>query len=36
MNEVNDAVKNFDNDPEVGCIVMTGSEKAFAGEYTGC
>ena len=28
--ELNDAFDGFDADPEVGCIVITGSEKAFA------
>ena len=32
MNEVNAAVKEFDSDDSIGCIVMTGSEKAFAGK----
>ena len=32
MNEVNAAVKEFDSDDGIGCIVMTGSEKAFAGK----
>lgn len=30
MNEVVAAARDFDNDPGVGCIVLTGSEKAFA------
>lgn len=30
MREVTAAVTAFDEDPEVGCIVITGSEKAFA------
>jgi enoyl-CoA hydratase/carnithine racemase len=28
--DIHDALKKFDQDPEIGCIVMTGSEKAFA------
>ncbi|OZJ06541.1 Enoyl-CoA hydratase, mitochondrial [Bifiguratus adelaidae] len=28
--ELNQALENYDNDPNVGCIVLTGSEKAFA------
>lgn len=28
--ELIDALQKFDKDPEVGCIVLTGSEKAFA------
>ena len=28
--ELHDALKNFEKDPEVGCVVLTGSEKAFA------
>ncbi len=31
MLELNAAVKAFDQDDSIGCIVMTGSEKAFAG-----
>ena len=30
MNELTDAVKKFEADGEVGCMVITGSEKAFA------
>lgn len=30
--ELNDALKKFDGDESVGAIVLTGSEKAFAGE----
>ena len=30
LNEVNDALDAFEADPQVGCIVVTGSEKAFA------
>jgi len=30
MNDVNSALNNFASDCEVGCIVITGSEKAFA------
>src|SRR6185436_14547884 len=28
--ELNAAVANFDADPNIGCILVTGSEKAFA------
>ncbi len=35
MNEVNAAVKEFDNDDGIGCIVLTGSDRAFAGEFGG-
>jgi enoyl-CoA hydratase/carnithine racemase len=28
--DIFDAIKAFENDPEIGCIVLTGSEKAFA------
>jgi enoyl-CoA hydratase len=28
--EINDAFAQFDRDPAIGCIVLTGSEKAFA------
>ena len=27
---IKDAAEKFDNDPSIGCIVLTGSEKAFA------
>jgi enoyl-CoA hydratase len=30
MNELGQALKAFDNDPEIGCMIVTGSEKAFA------
>eukprot|EP01030_Chromulinospumella_sphaerica_P017973 gene17973-biopygen15874 len=30
MNELGDALQKFDADPAIGCIVLTGSEKAFA------
>lgn len=30
MNELGDALAKFDADPAIGCIVLTGSEKAFA------
>ena len=30
MNELGDALKAFDADESIGCIVVTGSEKAFA------
>ncbi|MFE4519008.1 enoyl-CoA hydratase-related protein, partial [Kitasatospora sp. NPDC056783] len=30
MNEVVAAATEFDRDPEIGCLVVTGSEKAFA------
>ena len=30
IEELGQALRDFDADPEVGCIVMTGSEKAFA------
>lgn len=30
MLELNDALKNFDNDPAIGAMVVTGSPKAFA------
>ena len=28
--EVNQALDQLEKDPEIGCIVITGSEKAFA------
>ncbi|MEM9669273.1 MAG: enoyl-CoA hydratase [Pseudomonadota bacterium] len=30
MNELTEALDGFEADPEIGCIVITGSEKAFA------
>lgn len=30
IGELNKALKSFDKDPEIGCIVITGNEKAFA------
>ncbi len=30
MDELGSALKNFDADPTIGCMVITGSEKAFA------
>lgn len=30
VDEVGQAMRTFDADPEVGCIILTGSEKAFA------
>ena len=30
IGELNKALKAFDTDPEIGCIVITGNEKAFA------
>jgi enoyl-CoA hydratase len=30
MDELGTALKGFDADPEIGCIIITGSEKAFA------
>lgn len=30
MNEVINVLTNFDNDPTVGSVVITGNEKAFA------
>lgn len=30
MNELGDALKTFDADPAIGCLIITGSEKAFA------
>lgn len=31
--ELNDALSKYDNDQDIGTIVLTGSEKAFAGEF---
>lgn len=30
MTELSDAVKSFDSNPEIGCLVLTGSSRAFA------
>ncbi|MEM9955845.1 MAG: enoyl-CoA hydratase-related protein [Chloroflexota bacterium] len=30
MSELHDALSNFDNDPDISCIVITGNERAFA------
>lgn len=30
IDELNQALDTFENDPDVGCVVLTGSEKAFA------
>uniref|UniRef100_A0A8D0GXX4 Enoyl-CoA hydratase, mitochondrial n=1 Tax=Sphenodon punctatus TaxID=8508 RepID=A0A8D0GXX4_SPHPU len=35
MNEMNQALDSLERDPHVGAIVITGSERAFAGEYDG-
>ena len=32
--ELNDALSKFDEDKSTGAIVITGSEKAFAGQLT--
>lgn len=34
MLELNQALGEFDADPEIGAIVLTGSDKAFAGMST--
>jgi len=31
MNELTDALDRFENDPDIGCVVLTGSKKAFSG-----
>ena len=33
MAELQDALNDFEKDKNVGAIVITGSEKAFAGNY---
>ena len=33
MTDLNDALERFNADSSVGCIVLTGSAKAFAGKY---
>ena len=34
MAELNTALRNFDADPSIGTMVLTGSERAFAGIVT--
>uniref|UniRef100_A0A8C2LES3 Enoyl-CoA hydratase, mitochondrial n=1 Tax=Cricetulus griseus TaxID=10029 RepID=A0A8C2LES3_CRIGR len=36
IEELNQALETFENDPAVGAIVLTGGEKAFAGLGGGC
>lgn len=31
INDVNDVLQQFNDDEDIGCIVITGNEKAFAG-----
>jgi enoyl-CoA hydratase/carnithine racemase len=33
IKELNTALHKFDNDEEVAAIILTGSEKAFAGTF---
>ena len=33
MNELNQAITDFEADSSVGCIVLTGSDRAFAGQF---
>lgn len=33
FHELNDALKKFDDSKDIGAIVITGNEKAFAGKY---
>jgi enoyl-CoA hydratase/carnithine racemase len=33
MKELNSALRAFDASPEIGAVVLTGSEKAFAGGF---
>lgn len=33
MSELDQAVQKFEKDDDVGCIVLTGSDRAFAGMY---
>jgi enoyl-CoA hydratase/carnithine racemase len=30
--DLNDALKHYEEDPKIGAVVITGSDKAFAGE----
>ena len=34
MTELNEALSTYDNDKSIGAIVITGSEKAFAGMHS--
>lgn len=34
IDELNEVTSGFDKDGDVGAIVITGSEKAFAGAYS--
>lgn len=34
MNELNSTLKSLDQDAEIGAIVLTGNEKAFAGSIS--
>lgn len=31
IEELNDALRTFDDEKDIGAVVMTGNEKAFAG-----
>jgi Enoyl-CoA hydratase/isomerase len=31
--ELNDALKHYEEDPKIGAVVITGSDKAFAGKH---
>ncbi|CAG8455894.1 18158_t:CDS:10 [Acaulospora morrowiae] len=33
FHEINEALEKFDNDPNIGAIVIAGNERAFAGKY---
>jgi enoyl-CoA hydratase len=33
--ELNQVLKEFDNNKDIGSIVITGSERAFAGKFLG-
>jgi len=34
FNELNDALTKYDQDKDIGAIIITGSEKAFAGKHS--
>lgn len=34
--ELNQVLKDFDNNKDIGSIVITGSERAFAGTFNFC
>lgn len=35
MHELNEVLEAYDKQEEIGAIVLTGSDRAFAGEFEG-